>query len=58
MAIYIRRREVIFTLCGVAVASPLAAAQQSDRVRRIGMLIGYAESDAIRRGAEAFSARA
>jgi hypothetical protein len=30
----------------VAVASPLAAhAQQSDRVRRIGVLMGYAESD-------------
>ena len=46
MAIYIRRLEVIFTLCGVAAASPLAAqAQQSDRVRQIGVLMGYAESD-------------
>jgi putative ABC transport system substrate-binding protein len=46
MAIYIRRREVIFTLCGVSIAWPLAAhAQQSDRVRRIGVLMGYAESD-------------
>jgi putative ABC transport system substrate-binding protein len=36
----------MFTLCGVAAASPLAAhAQQSDRVRRIGVLMGYAESD-------------
>jgi putative ABC transport system substrate-binding protein len=46
MAIYIRRREAIFMLCSVAVAWPLAAhAQQPDRVRRIGVLMGYAESD-------------
>jgi putative ABC transport system substrate-binding protein len=46
MAIYIRRREVVFMLCGGAVAWPLAAhAQRSDRVRRIGVLMGYAESD-------------
>jgi putative tryptophan/tyrosine transport system substrate-binding protein len=43
MAIQIRRRDFI-PLLGGAVAWPLAARAQ-ERVRRIGVLMGYAESD-------------
>jgi putative ABC transport system substrate-binding protein len=41
-----RRREFITLLAGVTAGCPLVVpAQQVDRARRIGVLMGYPESD-------------
>jgi putative tryptophan/tyrosine transport system substrate-binding protein len=46
MAIHIRRRELIATLGGIVAAWPAAVcAQQAHPIRRIGVLMGLAESD-------------
>jgi putative ABC transport system substrate-binding protein len=46
-----RRREFITLLGGAAAAWPLAArGQQPERMRRIGVLMAYAESDSVYQG--------
>jgi DNA-binding helix-hairpin-helix protein with protein kinase domain len=45
MAIHIRRREFISTLCAASVAWPLVARAQQPGERRIGVLMALAEND-------------
>ena len=40
-----RRRDFIKRIAGAGVVWPPVAAQQADRIRRIGVLMGYASTD-------------